>query len=331
MSTPRTVPSVSAIHVVIIGWLLALLAAAVAVPSEPPGASSGRAPARTVGATATTPPADVDAAPDVAQPAPHQLPGGGMHVFGGNRFLVAYYGVAGTGALGVLGQAPPDRMWPRLVRAARAFAGRHRPVQPVFELIVDVASAGPGRDRDYSNPVPRADVTRYIRAAHRLGALVLLDIQPGRSSFLRLAKRWRWALRDPWVGLAIDPEWRMGPHQVPGRVIGHVRAAEINRVSAWLDRLTARERLPQKLFVVHQFRTMMVQAPHRVRARPHLAMVQHVDGFGTPGEKLATYRAVARPHQYVEGFKLFYRADTRMMSARRVLHVRPRVRFVSYQ
>ena len=134
------------------------------------------------------------------------------------------------------------------------------------------------------------------RAAHRHGALLLLDIQPGRSDFLTLAKHWAWALRDPWVGLAIDPEWRMGPGQVPGRVIGHVGAAEVNRVTAWLDRMTARAHLPQKLFFIHQFRTMMVRAPGRIRARPHLAMVQHVDGFGTPGEKLSTYRAVARPH-----------------------------------
>jgi len=316
------------IHLVIAGWLAALLVAAIAVPSDPPAAVAGR-PAS--GPAVPAPARDVDAAPDATTVVSRQLPGGGMHVFGGHRFLVAYYGVAGTGALGVLGQAPPGRIWPRLVRAARAFEGRHRPVQPVFELIVDVASAGPGRDGDYSTPVPRAAVARYIRAAHRLGALLLLDVQPGRSSFLRLAKRWTWALRDPWVGLALDPEWRMGPHQLPGQVIGHVRAAEVNRVSAWLERLTARRHLPEKLFVLHQFRTMMIQAPQRIRARRHLAMVQHVDGFGTPGEKLATYHAVARPHRFTEGFKLFYRADTRMMSPRRVLHVRPRVRFVSYQ
>lgn len=328
MNARRWARQLAPVHVLLAGWLAALMVAAIAVPTESADPVVLHPPVRTA---VPAPARGVDAAPDPPPAIPRLLPGGGTRVFGGNRFLVAYYGVAGTGALGVLGQAPPDRMWPRLVRAARAFAGRHRPVQPVFELIVDVASAGPGRDHDYSNPVPRAAVTRYIRAAHRLGALLLLDVQPGRSQFLRLAKRWRWALKDPWVGLAIDPEWRMGPHQVPGRVIGHVRAAEVNRVSAWLDRLTARHHLPEKLFVVHQFRTMMVQAPQRVRHRPHLAMVQHVDGFGTPGEKLATYHAVARPHQFIEGFKLFYRADTRMMSPRRVLHVRPRVRFVSYQ
>ena len=38
-------------------------------------------------------------------------------------------------------------------------------------------------------------------------------------------------------------------------------------------------------------------------------MVQHTDGFGTRGQKLATYHAVARPQQFRQGFKLFYDWD----------------------
>jgi len=245
--------------------------------------------------------------------------------------LVAYYGTPGTGALGVLGQASPDRIWPRLRQAADAFAAPGRRVQPVFEVIVSVAHSGPGDDGDYSADIPRAAVASYIRAAHRLGALVVLDIQTGRSTFLDIARRWEWALRDPWVGLAIDPEWRVYGGQRPGQVIGHVRAGEVNRVSAWLSDLTRRLHLPQKLFVLHQFRTSMVLDPQDIRERPNLAMVQHVDGFGTPHDKLATYHAVARPRQFHEGFKLFYRADTRLMSPAAVLRIRPRVDFVSYQ
>jgi len=263
-------------------------------------------------------------------PAPALLPGGRTTIFGG-QVLVAYYGTPGTNALGVLGAAPPLRIWPRLLRAANAFTAPGRRVQPVFEVIVSVAHSGPGRDGDFSADIPRAAVEPYIRAAHRLGALVVLDLQTGRSGFLSVARRWEWALRDPWVGLAIDPEWRVYGRQRPGHVIGHVRAGEVNRVTGWLSGLTRRLRLPQKLFVIHQFRTAMVRDPAAIRSRPNLAMVQHVDGFGTPHDKLATYHAVVRPRQFHEGFKLFYRADTRMMSPAAVLRIRPRVEFVSYQ
>ena len=278
---------------------------------------------------AETRPVAADAAA-TSVPAPVQLPGGGRTVFPG-RILVAYYGTAGTGALGVLGENTPDRITPRLRAAARPFASAARDVQIVYELIVTVADPSPGPDGDYNHDIEHAAVKRYIAAAHRNNALVVLDLQPGRSDFLTVAKRWAWALRDPWVGLALDPEWRMRPGQVPGRVIGQVTAKEVNQVSRWLQRLTVREQLPQKVFMLHQFRTDMIRGIEQVRNRTQLATVQHVDGFGTPGQKLATYRSVSRPEQFAMGFKLFYDEDTALMTPERVLAVRPRVRFISYQ
>lgn len=259
------------------------------------------------------------------------LPAGGRRVFAGNRFLVAYYGTAETGALGVLGETSPDQMEHRVRRAARPFAAPGRPVQIVYELIVTIADRGPGRDHDYSHDIDRRLVRRYIAAAHRHGALLLLDIQPGRAGFLQVARRWAWALNDPWVGLAIDPEWRMGAREIPAQRIGHVSAAEVNRTSLWLARRTRRLGLPEKLFVIHQFRTAMVSRIERVRPRRGLAMVQHVDGFGNRREKLATYHAVARPQQFRMGFKLFYDEDHHRMEAPAVHRIRPHVRFVSYQ
>lgn len=299
--------------------------------------AAGRRSARTVADTVPTAIADAvvgrdhTAAAPTAPTTPATLPGGRSTVFGGGRFLVAYYGTAGTGALGVLGKTSPARMQRRLAGAGRAFARSGRPVQLVYELIVSIADRHPGKDGDYSHDLTRKQVEPYLRAAHRNNALLLLDIQTGHSDFRTIAKRWRWALRDPWVGLALDPEWRMLHGNVPGQVIGHVGAGEINRTSAWLARLVARRHLPQKLFVVHQFRTAMIQHIGRVRSRPGLALVQHVDGFGTPGEKKATFHAVARPRQFTLGFKLFYQADVHRMSAQQVFRLRPKVRFVSFQ
>lgn len=264
-------------------------------------------------------------------PAP-TLPGGGTRIFQGGRFLVAYYGTAQTPALGVLGESAPDTMDRRLRRAAAPFhRATGRPVRRVYELIVTIADGHPGKDGDYSHDIPRAAVRRYINAAHRNGALLLLDIQPGRSNFLEVARRWEWALRDPAVGLALDPEWRMGRRQVPGRVIGRVGAAEVNRTSAWLSQLSSDAGMPEKLFVLHQFRVDMIRNIAKIVRRPGLAMVQHVDGFGTPGQKRDTFHAVARPGKFAMGFKLFYDEDIHRMSAREVNRLRPRVRFVSYQ
>jgi len=306
--------------VVVVGPLLVLFAV---------GAGSGSAPAASAAAASPHHRAAVHRPSGPRRPA--ALPGGRSTVFGDGHFLVAYYGTAGTGALGVLGQSSPARMQRQLAKAGEAFARKGRPVQLVYELIVSIADQHPGKDGDYSHDLSRNQVEPYLRAAHRNNALLLLDIQTGHSDFLKVAKRWRWALQDPWVGLALDPEWRMWHGNVPGHVIGHVGAGEINRTSAWLSRLVARQHLPQKLFVVHQFRTAMIRHIDRVEQRPGLALVQHVDGFGTPGEKKATFHAVARPRQFTLGFKLFYQADVHRMSAKQVFRLRPKVRFVSFQ
>lgn len=298
---------------------LVVVAGLGAEPASPLDLAAPRRPAP------SAPPA---VAPEVtlARPAPSAP----ERIFDG-RMLVAYYGTAGTGVLGVLGETDPDRALARLKEAARPFTRNGRPPKPVFELIVTVADAYPGKGRDYSHDIDRAAVAKYVAAAHRHGVLLLLDIQPGRAPFDHVVRRWAWALRNPWVGLAIDPEWRMGPRQVPARVVGSVSAAEVNRTSAWLAGLTARLGLPQKLFVIHQFRTTMIRGVDRIRSHRHLAMVQHVDGFGTRQQKLDTYHVVAAPHRFRMGFKLFYDEDVRLMHARDVRRIRPRVDFVSYQ
>jgi len=279
---------------------------------------------------AARPPAYVEpAAPAI--PRKPQLPGGGYRVFGHHRFLVAYYGTAQTGAMGVLGATDPATMQRRLMRAARPFREPGERLQPVYELIVTVADRSPGPDHDFSHDIPRDLVASYVRAAHRNGALLLLDIQTGRDRFPVVARRWTWALKKPWVGLALDPEWRMGPHQVPASVIGSVHAAEVNRTSLWLSRLVRRQGLPEKLFVLHQFRLSMLPDIDKIVHRPGLAMVQHADGFGTKRQKLATYHAITRPHQFRQGFKLFYHWDVRRFTPQQVRGLRPRVRFVSYQ
>ncbi|WP_193614185.1 hypothetical protein [Nocardioides lijunqiniae] len=302
-------------------------------PANEPASDAEPTTAPTPSSTPDTPAPSAPATP-VAPPPPATaatLPGGRTRVFGGGHFLVAYYGTAGTGSLGVLGETGPDQAIRRLRRAARPFARPGRPVQPVYELIVTVADGGPGPDGDFSHDIDRAAVRSYVRAAHRDGALLLLDLQPGRSDFLTVAKRWEWALRQPHVGLALDPEWRMKRRERPGQVIGSVRAREVNRVSAWLSQLTATHQLPEKLFVLHQFRTSMIEDVRRVRPRAGLAMVQHVDGFGTRTQKRATYGAVARPSQFSMGFKLFYDEDVNRMGPREVHRLRPRVRFISFQ
>ena len=124
---------------------------------------------------------------------------------------------------------------------------------------------------------------------------VLLDLQPGREDFLSQAKLYAALLERPYVSLALDPEWRLAPGQVPLRQIGSVGIDEINSVVTWLADLTRAKALPQKLLLLHQFRLSMIRDRDRLdTSRPELQLMIQMDGQGGQGVKLATWGAVRR-------------------------------------
>lgn len=290
-------------------------------------------------AVAHVPPLPGSASPaDPADPVPvearPELPGGGRTVFPGRR-LVALYGHPGAPSLGVLGEQGVAAAVVRARRVARPYRARSDvPVVPTFELIATVAHRSPGPDGNYSGEAPVSRLRPWVRAAGRNGMYVLLDLQPGRADILEQAQRYRSLLLQPHVGLAVDPEWKLAPGQKPLGQIGGIGAAEINRTSAWLARLTRENGLPQKLLVVHQFRLDMIRHEDRLRTdRAELALLVHMDGQGSPAQKEATWDAVrrARPDRVRLGWKNFYDEDSVLFTPRRTLDRRPEPVMVSYQ
>ena len=312
-----------------IGLTVALILSGGGFASADPSGSDGPKPANG-GAAGTTARATVH-----AKAAPHQASGSAFDSrrdpFFAKKMLIAYYGTPGTEALGVLGEGSPKAMVKRLKRQAKAYRGTGRKPRIVFEIIASVADREPGSDGNYSHYVDRGLLEKYMKIARNNNAYVVLDLQPGRSSFLTQAKHYAWALKRPHVGIALDSEWRMGKGEVPGEVIGSVTAKEINKTSKFVANLTRRNKLPRKIFMLHQFRTDMIKNIMTVKRRPKLVMVQHVDGFGTREQKLATYHAVAKPKKFSMGFKLFYDEDINIFRPRDIHKIKPRVDFVSYQ
>jgi hypothetical protein len=264
------------------------------------------------------------------EPAPPELPRGGRRVLPDNR-VVAFYGAPQSRELGALGIGTPDKAARRLVRQARAYRRARRPVLPAMELITVIANADAGEDGMYRSRQTNAVIRRYLRAARRHRMLLLLDIQPGRSDFFTETTRLERWLREPDVGLALDPEWRVSGSEVPGQVIGHVDAREVNATSAWLAQLVARHQLPQKLFIVHQFTDDMVDDT-QLKRRDELAMVLNADGFGTKPVKVSKYKAFTRAAKtFDQGFKLFYEEDVGLMTPGEVLRLRPSPDVVVYE
>ena len=251
-------------------------------------------------------------------------------LFPGHR-VVAFYGAPRAPGLGVLGDAAPDDLWPRLHRQAEPYATAHAPVMTAYELITYLATGSRGNQGNFSSRLTDRTIWHYARAAKRHHALLILDIQPGRGRFMPDARSLKPWLRLPYVGLALDPEWKLYGGQMPLSGIGHTSAHVVNRVSRWLNHLTRVNHLPQKLFLVHQFTESMVLNKDRVVGRRHLATVFNVDGLGGRAAKIGKYRDFATDPRFPLGFKLFYQADIGLMSPAEVLRLRPRPVIVEYE
>ena len=263
-----------------------------------------------------------------------QLPGGGQVLFPGHR-LVALYGNPTTPSLGVLGQQD----LPASIVRAREVAAQYRPlsrvpVVPTFEIIATVAQAAPGPDGTYSYVTPVSQLRSWVREATAAGLYVVLDLQPGRANLLTQAKYYKSLLALPNVGLALDAEWKLQPGQVPLQQIGSVSITEVNSVVRWLAALTARDHLPQKLLVLHQFRlSMIIGERYLDTSHDDLAILIHMDGQGTPSEKQQTWDAVtaAAPRRVFFGWKNFYVKDHPTLSPGETMTKRPTPVMISYQ
>ena len=268
-----------------------------------------------------------------------ELPGGGLLLFEPGderpgRRLVAAYGHPSTARLGVLGEQGPEAAVERLRSMAEGYGEDGLTVLPTLEIIATVASASAGADGDYSSMTDREVIRPWIEAAAANGVYVVLDLQPGRSTFLSQAKYYEEFLRLPHVGLALDPEWRLKPHQVHLAQIGTVDAAEINRVVDWLAGTVREEDLPQKLLILHQFRFSMITNRAQVKTPPELAVLIHMDGQGSLAAKYNTWNALtgrADVDRFYWGWKNFYDEDSPMATPQQVLALSPKIVFVSFQ
>lgn len=328
MRVQRTTRAAGAVMLMALGACAGSGEGASTAPSPTATGVASSDPAPTVSASPTTSPAPS------STPAPLELPRGGRQLLPRYR-LVGYVGGAGSPAFGRLGVGSLDARVRELTQRATALAAG-RQVMPVLELVTVVANDTPGPRGTYSTQISDDVVRRYLAAARRGRALLLLNIQPGREDFLSVVKRLRPWLEQPDVGLALDPEWAVGPGEVPGRTFGRTTGAELDAVAAYLDAVVRSRNLPQKALVFHQLAARVVVGQEAIQQRPGVAVIKSVDGIGTRAMKTDTWRVLTDdlPPSVSAGFKLFFDEDTRrgpLMTPRQVLALRPQPVYVLYE
>ncbi len=317
-------------------WALATCA-----PAHAPANATAHAHA-TATATPTPTPTATATATATATPTAHataeepakELPRGGRTLFPDHR-LVGFCGTPGAPKLGELQGNLPAKAKALETRAAQY--AQSRKILPVFELIAVVVQGWPGADGKYRRRVDDSVVDDYLRAARESKALLFLNIQPGQSDFLTEVKTFETYLREPDVGVALDPEWAMKRKQKPGVFYGQTTGATVNEVAAYLSSLVEQYRLPEKALVFHEVVRQVIRDEAAITPYPGVVLIKSIDGLGPVHAKMATYanlmeRSAAGVHP---GFKLFFDEDTRnghrIMTAKEVLGLSPQPEYVMFE
>lgn len=279
--------------------------------------------------------------PPVASPPPRdagrrlrELPLGGRELFPAHR-LVGFCGTPGAPKLGRLAGNLGARA-KTIETYAKEYAGDRTPLL-VFELIAVVVQEDAGPDGKHRRRVSDEVVDKYMRAAREAKGLLLVNIQPGRSDFLTEVKHFERWLREPDVGVALDPEWAMVGKEQPGAKFGQTSGDAINEVASWLGALVAEEELPEKALVFHQVNDRVLRDESVLKAVPGVVLVKSVDGLGPRANKIRTYDHLVKSLQpgVRAGFKLFFEEDTRgnarLMTPQQVLALEPTPDYVMYE
>lgn len=245
--------------------------------------------------------------------------------------VVAFYGVPGVPVLGTLGDGGPAQVRRRLVQQAKPYQSDDRPVVHAFEVLGTVAQASAGADGDYSAPIDHDLIWEYLDEIRKVDGILVIDLQPGRNDYIDQLPAFDAFLREPDVHVALDPEWHMGPGEVPGQVVGQSSAGDINAVMDYLHEIVIEERLPRKVVVAHNFQPRMITNRHRLAPPDTVDLVVHMDGHGPPANKIGNYERLVALQQSFTGFKLFYQRDVPLLGPKEVLALEPDIDFVSYQ
>ena len=253
--------------------------------------------------------------------------------------IVAFYGNLYSKQMGILGQYPSDVMLAKLksVESEWQTADPSTPVVPALDYVTVAAQGDAGSDGMYRSRMPDSQIQKIISMAHSANAIIILDVQVGKSTVQQEIPLLEKYLQMPDVHLAIDPEFSMKGGQKPGTVVGSFDATDINYVSNYLANLVTTYNLPPKILIVHRFTQNMVTNYQNIQTLPQVQFVMDMDGWGAPSGKISTYGNFIEPQPVqFTGFKLFYKNDLIkaphvMLTPEQVLQLTPQPSFIQYQ
>lgn len=236
--------------------------------------------------------------------------------------IVALYGHPGHPATGALGRYTPEEAAREVMQLAAEYeAAAGQTIVGALQVTVAVAQSRATADGTYLERLSTQQLEPYVAAARAHGLLLILDVQIGWADPLAEVQALGPLLREPFVHLALDPEFATKQAGVaPGATIGSLDASAVNAVQDYLATIVQARRLPKKLLILHQFRADMLTGTDRYRTLPEVDRVVDMDGFGPPGAKIEAYEQYAlAPYAQAAGMKLFFGWDAPMLTTQMLL------------
>lgn len=305
---------------------------AAAEQSQPPASDP---PAAAPADPAPAPPAEVPQDPPAPapeeQPAPAPAPPASVLA---NNQVIVFYGSPGNAGMGILGVFPPEESAQRVKAEAAVYDSLNgdRGAVPALDLIYATVQAEPTSNGLYLRYLNDDVVRQYLDLAERYDTQLILDLQIGRGNVAEEVRKIEPYLRNPRVHVAIDPEYAVGPHGVPIETPGRISGADINEAQAYLSDLIARDGLPPKMLIIHQYLEDTVTDGGATQGVQNVDLVLNMDAFGGRQEKQEKYQMFsARPYAEHRSFNIFLRHDDHVLSEEEALALDPPPDVIFYQ
>lgn len=255
--------------------------------------------------------------------------------------VVAFYGEYGAEVTGPAYQLS-DAMLAQLQAQGAPYGPLDlvHPVQLGIDYVADVADPCSGYHGDIcSHEMDAAITQQYIDFCQQHGLVLFLDLEFGRANPRQVVSDYLpYLARYPFIHLAIDPEWAMGPYGYPGVDVGSMSAADINWIIAQLAAIPMQAHVPRKVLLIHEFRPEVLPDKAKIQLDPRVSIVLHVDSVGDFAGAIAVKQV-----QYNEwvldqliqygGFKIFYQREgpyNSVMTPAQVLQLYPNPLVVTY-
>ena len=247
------------------------------------------------------------------------------------KILIGYYGRPNTKSLGVLGQSNINTLVEKMRKKEEYFNEELEgkvDIQMAFHIIYGLATPDAGRRNTYMLRLSEKSLMRYINRAEKEGFRVIIDLQMGTNSTVEALNLVLKYLKYEHVHLALDPEFKIPKHRryPPGKFIGHIFAKDLNAAQDLINNYILENNLEKKDLIVHMFSRRMLRKKEEIKNYENVNLIYNIDGHGDPAVKIKIYNNLYTENEIKvakSGFKVFYHADTHMMTPKQLLGLEP--------